>query len=203
MSATQKYFRQEITLTQLKDVLNHYEFDLPAGTFPMLFTSNHDENTWNGTEYEKYGDMATPLAVFNCTWNAVPLIYTAQELPLHRRLPFFDKDEINWNGTPQLHNFYKTLLQLRKQHPALTTGEATRPLLLNTSDNDRTLAFVRKYEEKELLVIVNFSAQEIAVQLPGAQLQGKFLNVFTQQPVTVNASFSAQLKAWDYLVLIS
>ncbi|WP_205510850.1 alpha-amylase family glycosyl hydrolase [Longitalea arenae] len=201
MSATQKYFRQEITLGQLKDVLNHYTYDLPAGTFPMLFTSNHDENTWNGTEFEKYGDMAMPLAVFNFTWNAIPLMYTAQELPLHKRLPFFDKDEINWNGTPALESFYKTLLQLRKQHPALKAGEATIPQLLNTNDHERVLAFVRRSEGKELLVILNFSSQELTVQLPGAQLQGKFTNLFSQEQVTVNGSFSAQLKGWDYLVL--
>lgn len=202
MSATTKYFRKEFTLSQLKEVLHHYEYDLPAGTFPMLFTSNHDENTWNGTEYEKYGDMATTLAVFNNTWNGVPLIYTAQELPLHKRLPFFDKDEINWNGTPELHNFYKTLLQLRKQHPALQAGEAAKPQMLATNDNERLLAFSRTFEGKELLAILNFSAQEVAVQLPGAPIQGKFTNVFTQQPVTITASFSTQLKAWDYLVLV-
>lgn len=202
MSATQKFFRKELVLSQLKEVLHHYQYDLPAGTFPMLFTSNHDENTWNGTEYEKYGDMANTLAVFNNTWNGVPLIYTAQELPLHKRLPFFDKDEITWNGTPELHNFYKTLLQLRKTHPALQAGEVAKPQLLTTNDNERLLAFVRSYEGKELLAILNFSAQDVAVQLPGAQLQGKFTNIFTQQPVTLNGSFSTQLKAWDYLVLV-
>ena len=202
MAATQKYFRQEIKLSELKEVLYHYQSDLPAGTFPMLFTSNHDENTWNGTEYEKYGDMANTLAVFNSTWNGVPLVYSAQELPLRKRLPFFDKDEINWNGTPELHGFYKTLLQLRKQHPALQAGEAAKPQLLTTNDDERLLAFVRKYEGKEVLVLLNFSNQEIAVQLPGTPVQGKFTNVFTQQPVTVNASFSPQLKGYDYLVLV-
>ncbi len=201
MSATQKYCRQEITLNQLKDVLNHYQYDLPAGTFPMLFTSNHDENTWNGTEYEKYGEMAAPLAVFSCTWNGVPLIYTAQELPLHKRLPFFDKDEVNWNGTPELHTFYKTLLQLRKQHPALQTGDVAKPQMLETSENDRVLAFTRKNEGNELVVVLNLSTQEVNVQLNNAPVQGKFTNLFTQQPVTVNASFSAQLKAYEYLVL--
>ena len=202
MAATQKYFRQEITLSELKEVLHHYQYDLPAGTFPMLFTSNHDENTWNGTEYEKYGDMAGTLAVFNSTWNAVPLVYSAQELPLRKRLPFFDKDEISWNGTPELHAFYKTLLQMRKQHPALQAGEAAKPQILITNDDERLLAFVRTCEGKEVLVLLNFSNQEIAVQLPGAPVQGKFANVFTQQPVTVNASFSPRLKGWDYLVLV-
>jgi glycosidase len=167
----------------------------------MLFTSNHDENTWNGTEYEKYGEMAAPLAVISCTWNGIPLIYTGQELPLHKRLPFFDKDEVNWNGTPELQGFYKTLLQLRKQHPALQTGEVAKPEILVTSDNDHVLAFTRKNGGKELVVILNLSAQEVNLQLPGATIQGKFTNMFTQQPVAVNAGFSTQLKPWEYLVL--
>jgi alpha-amylase len=202
MSATQKYYRKEITMLQLLDTLNHYQFDLPVGTFPMLFTSNHDENTWNGTEYEKYGDMAKPLAVFNCTWNAVPLIYTAQELPLHKRLPFFDKDEITWNGTPELHDFYKTLLQLRKQHPALIAGETAKPQLIPNSETEHIISFERKHEGKELLVILNFSPNELTVQLTGSHVHGKFTNVYTRQPVTVNASFAPQLKGWEYLVLI-
>jgi glycosidase len=202
MSATQQFYRKELNMAQLKDVLNHYQYDLPADTFPMLFTSNHDENTWNGTEYEKYGDMATPLAVFNCTWNAIPLLYTAQELPLHKRLPFFDKDEIHWNGTPKLQDFYKTLLQLRKQHPALQSGEAAKPQVISTNDNERVLAFVRRNGEKEVLVILNFSAADATVHLAPGLVQGKFMNLFSQQPVTVNASFAPTLKAWDYLVLV-
>ena len=34
----------------------------------LFFTSNHDENSWNGTEYEKYGDAAKAFAVFSFTW---------------------------------------------------------------------------------------------------------------------------------------
>ena len=188
-------------MAQLKDTLTHYLTDLPAGTFPMLFTSNHDENTWNGTEYEKYGDMAKPLAVFNCTWNAIPLLYTAQELPLHKRLPFFDKDEINWNGTPQLEDFYKKLLHLHKQHPALIAGDAAKPQFI-TTNNDHILAFVRKRDGKEVLVLLNFSATEVTVQLAANAAQGSFTNLFTQQTVTVNNSFTPVLKAWDYLVLV-
>ena len=201
MSVTQQYYRKEATMAQLLEVLNHYELDLPAGTFPMLFSSNHDENTWNGTEYEKYGDMAQPLAVLNSTWNSIPLIYTAQELPLRLRLPFFDKHDIAWTDAPALHAFYKTLLQLRRQHPALQSGEAAKPTIITTSDNEHVLAFVRKYQEKELLVIINLSANEVNLQLQGTPVQGPFTNVFTRQPVTINKSFAATLKAWEYLVL--
>ena len=65
------------------------------------FTSNHDENSWNGTEYEKYGEMALPLAVFSATWEGVPLVYSGQEIPNHQRLVFFDKNELDWSQPPR------------------------------------------------------------------------------------------------------
>jgi glycosidase len=55
------------------------------------FTSNHDENSWNGTEYEKYGEMAKPLAVFSATWDGVPLMYSGQELPLLNKIRILRK----------------------------------------------------------------------------------------------------------------
>ena len=39
-----------------------------------------------------------PLAVFSCTWNGIPLIYSGQELPNLKRLKFFEKDAIDWTG---------------------------------------------------------------------------------------------------------
>ena len=60
------------------------------------FTTNHDENSWNGTEYEKYGDMAKALAVFSATWNGFRLLYSGQELPNMKRIKFFEKDAIAW-----------------------------------------------------------------------------------------------------------
>ena len=102
----------------LKYVLSQYLNELPHTACPAWFTSNHDENSWNGTEYEKYGEMAIPLAVFSATWKGIPLIYSGQELPNQKRLQFFDKEIIEWNGDPSLHDFYKQILNLRKVVPA-------------------------------------------------------------------------------------
>jgi alpha-amylase len=206
MSATEQFYRQEAGRSQLLDVLNHYEFDCPPGTFPVFFTTNHDENTWNGTEYEKYGSMARPLAVFSCTWNGAPLIYTGQELPLHKRLPFFDKDFVEWKETPELHDFYKTLLQLRKQHPALHAGLETKPQLLPvnllSNPNSTILAFLRKYQDRELLVILNFTGNDVNMQVTSNDVKGNFTNVFTNEQVAVNSGAQIALIGWDYKVLI-
>ena len=94
MHNTEEFYKGELGLDILKQVLNQYEEVCGNDNFPLWFTTNHDENSWNGTEYEKYGPMAITLAVFSCTWSGLPLVYSGQELPVKKRLKFFDKDTI-------------------------------------------------------------------------------------------------------------
>src|SRR5690606_7575872 len=110
-----------VSLAELDTLLNEYN-RIGDGRMRAWFTSNHDEDSWNGTEYEKYGEMAMPLAVFSATWNGVPLLYSGQELPLKKRLEFFEKDPIPWTGKYELHDFYKKLLELRKENNAMRGG---------------------------------------------------------------------------------
>jgi glycosidase len=84
--------------------------------YKLYFTSNHDENSWNGTEFEKYGvyaDLFTVLHFFLPF--AVPLIYSGQELPNEKRLEFFERDAISWEHGIKKNTFYKKLIQIRKQ----------------------------------------------------------------------------------------
>ncbi|HEX6335140.1 MAG TPA: alpha-amylase family glycosyl hydrolase, partial [Flavisolibacter sp.] len=78
MHITEKFYKNILPLQELRDVLLQYRH---APGIKTWFTSNHDENSWNGTEYEKYGEMALALAVFSFTWPGIPLMYTGQELP--------------------------------------------------------------------------------------------------------------------------
>ena len=54
----------------------------------MNFTSNHDENSWNGTEYERMGDAVEVFAAMTYTIPGMPLIYNGQEYDLKKRLKF-------------------------------------------------------------------------------------------------------------------
>ncbi|MFK4985495.1 alpha-amylase family glycosyl hydrolase, partial [Klebsiella pneumoniae] len=78
----------------------HAYSQYPQDAYKLFFTSNHDENSWNGTEYEKYGTAAKALAVFTFTWKGIPLIYSGQENANQKRLKFFDKDLIEWDTQP-------------------------------------------------------------------------------------------------------
>src|SRR4030095_3160492 len=162
------------------------------------FTSNHDENSWNGTEYEKYGDMAKALAVFSCTWNGAPMIYSGQELPNHKRLKFFDKDIIEWNGVFGLHGFYKKLLNLHSTHPALRAADdKVITYHLRTSAASEIFAFLRKNGEKEVLVILNLSPVErLLVQVYDDIVKGNFVELFSGVPFEFKTDSQLEMRAW-------
>lgn len=165
MHATEEHYKTGVPMHRLHDILFQYERQNPDA-IRAWFTSNHDENSWNGTEYEKYGALALPLTVFSCTWNGIPLIYSGQELPNHKRLAFFDRDPIEWNDFPKWHDLYKRLLKLHKEHPALNASDKfVSTQLLHTEHPDKVLCFVRQSGEKEVFVLLNFSGWPLSVRM--------------------------------------
>ena len=79
-----------------RDLIDHMNIDnkkYPKNAFRMQFTSNHDENTWNGTVFERLGNAAESFAVFSFLIPDMPLIYSGQEAGLNKRLEFFDKGQ--------------------------------------------------------------------------------------------------------------
>lgn len=180
MHKTKDFNEGKATFDDLKTLLSRYTA-IGDSSMRAWFTSNHDENTWNGTEYEKYGVFAQPLAVFSITWNGVPLIYNGQELPLKtKRLEFFEKDPIPWNGTYELHDFYKTMLNLKSANTALRGGDPTATTtVLKTSADDKVLAYVRKNGNDEVLVVLNFSKENVPFTIDDSNVSGVFKNVFS------------------------
>ena len=96
----------------------------PAGVSLMTFTSTHDINAWDGSEYERLGKNALPEAVLATLWPGIPMLYNGQEAAMTRRLRFFDKDTIPWQVITHCKASTTTLLHLRQQHPALANFDA-------------------------------------------------------------------------------
>lgn len=195
MHETENVAKGTATLNNVRNVLHSYS-QYPAGILKMLFTSNHDENSWNGTEYEKYGDAAKAWAVFTCTWKGMPLIYSGQEEPNTKRLKFFDKDEIMHNTLPALHSFYKALLQLHGSK-AVASGDT----FILPAPQENVMAFLRFKEEQVVLVLLNISNQErIKVAVDSALLKGDFKNIFSGLKYQFNVKEVFELEPYDYLV---
>jgi glycosidase len=196
MHHTKAFYEQKHLLSDLVHLLSRYQ---AAPGLVSWFTSNHDENSWNGSEYEKYGPAALAFAVHSCTWPGIPLVYSGQELPNYKRLNFFDKDCIEWTGTFALHEFYKTLLTLHHTHPALNA----RALVFNlpTSSESRVMAYLRKSGDAEVIVLLNLSPDALTFDLLDSWLAGRYYDVFTGAAIDLSETKSIELAAWGYRVL--
>jgi glycosidase len=201
MHATENLIRGFAGLHDVKNVLKEYQ-DYPTGALKLLFTTNHDENSWNGSEYEKYGNAAKALSVFTFTWPGVPLIYSGQELPNLKRLKFFDKDAIEWDNKPlQMEAFYKKLLTLKSNNTALNqTGNIH---VLPTEHDDCIFAFLRITGTNKVLVILNLSNKDkVQFKITHPLLEGKFTHLFSDITYQLDAVQSFELQEWEYTVLI-
>ena len=201
MHKTAEFYKDHWAVDSLKNILYHYNSIGDKDAIKLWFTSNHDENSWNGTEYEKYGDAAKAFAVHSFTWNGIPLIYSGQELPNLKRLQFFEKDVIEWNGQYELQEFYQKLLMLRKSNPALRTGDAAvMTYMVNAAANESLIAYLRKNGESEVLVFLNMTRQEIQFTIEDEKVNGVYLDVFNGVDANLSVDKKIELAAWGYKV---
>ncbi len=172
----------------------------PPDAYRMRFTSNHDENSWNGTEYERLGAGARTFAVFTFTFPGIPLVYSGQESAMNKRLRFFDKDTICWGNYP-LESFYTTLMQLKKNNNLIASGDSSGQFIKVATGNDQAVyAFLRKKDNRRLLVVLNFSENEQKTLLKGNDFTGKYKELFTGQVKEWKAGEKISLSPWQYLV---
>jgi glycosidase len=178
----------------------------PKGTYPMNFITNHDENSWNGTEYERLGGVAQAKAgaVITFTLPGVPLLYTGQEVGLNRALKFFEKDEVTYPSTTSpMTVFYSRLVQLKSQSSALAVGAAAGSVTAITTNKDAVTAYVRTAGKSKVLVAVNLSAKPISVKLSWGKNSGMYFDLATNKKVKLASSSTVTLPAWGYQILTS
>jgi glycosidase len=197
MHCTADWRKHQLPLNVLEVVLSQYE---KAPGIKAWFTSNHDENSWNGTEYEKYGDAAKVLAVHSCTWPGIPLVYSGQELPNRKRLKFFDKDVIEWKKNCELDEFYQRLLHLRRDNPALNANSDV--FRLHTSMDANVFAYLRKKEAHEVLVILNLSGNTVRFDILEKWLQGNFRELFRHEENDFSVNRNFEMKEWEWRVFV-
>ncbi len=165
--------------------------------YHMYFTSNHDENSWAGTEFERMGDGHKTFAALCATLDGMPLMYSGQEEPLKKRLAFFEKDTIPF-GHYEYEAFYTTLNALKKKNRALWNGDhGGLSRRINTSDN--VYAFTREKDGNTFIGIFNLSGKPQSAML-SIPVHG-LTDVFSQKTYDLPADQSIELEPWQYLLL--
>ncbi len=165
----------------------------------MHFTSNHDENSWNGTVIERLGDSRFLFAVFSAAVDGMPLIYNGQESSLDKRLKFFDKDTIDWSKM-DLVEFYKKVLSLKKSNSGLWAGIGQMDVLTNVFDDITVLAFNRIHVKNEVIFIFNLSSQEAVYTNDSEYRYRKYTDLFSNRKVNLRRLKEMTLAPWEYRV---
>lgn len=174
----------------------------PDNAYRMYFTSNHDENSWNGTEFERLGAGVAAFAVLSMTVRGMPLIYSGQEAELNQRLRFFDKDTIVWRSTP-MDTLYRKSLILKRENPALWNGIAGGEMtIIPTTHETDIFAFCRERDSHVVLAIFNFSDSTRAFELLDNAPAGDFIDPFHGEKTTLRVGQPIALPPWEYRVLV-
>lgn len=156
------------TVQDMWDYFAKVDTVFPDYAIRMNFTSNHDENSWAGTEFERMGKAADVMAVFTYIVPGMPLTYTGQEVANTRRLRFFDKDTLEYDEEVAISKQYLCKMHnaLRKENPALHSNELGGKMVridLGEELNNKVFACSRAVEGNEVYAFFNFSDDSVII----------------------------------------
>ena len=181
--------------SSLQRMINRF----PTHAIPMYFTSNHDENSWNGTVFERMGDAAQTFAVLTYMLPGTPLIYNGQEVGLDHRLEFFEKDVIDWEDSKGFTDLYKKLNSFKHENIALLSqdrdGEMTE---IPNDQSSQVWSFKRTNGENEIVCLFNLSSENVTVKF-SEEIPGDSFLSFADNSEADKKSIR-ELKPWEYRI---
>ncbi len=176
----------------------------PAPAMRLMFTSNHDENSWSGSEFERMGDAAATFAALTFVLpQGQPLIYTGQEIGLDRRLEFFEKDTVDGLTDPQCgagwRELYTDLCRLRHTNAALAAGEDIAPMIYMEGAPEDVMAFTREKDGRAVFCLFNLSAEPQTVVVTDSVAGG--YKTLAGGEYALTADSSILLAPWQWMIL--
>ena len=193
------------TVEDLWDYFAKVDTTIRQEAIRMNFTSNHDENSWNGTEFERMGDASNLFAAFTYVVPGMPMIYTGQMSGNHHRLEFFEKDTIDRVENAPQKALYKALNDLRANNRALWSNEKGAPMVRIENDNSSVFSCVRqkscpKHGENTVIAIMNMSATPQNVTLKTNNLAGEY-QCLCGKTITLDTTYVVELQPWKHMIL--
>lgn len=143
--------------------------EYPGDSYLMNMVTNHDLNSWEGTEFERLGNLNQAFAVLMYTLPGMPLIYTGQETGMNRAFEFFEKDKApQWEPRNEYFTFYQTLNALKHSQPAIAAGNAGGEMVRYATESPDIYAFSREKDGKKVIVLANLGSDTTPVKFTAA-----------------------------------
>lgn len=174
----------------------------PANSIRMTFVSNHDQNAWEGTQFERFGAGLEAAIVLSVVGDGMPLVYGGQEAGNPRRLAFFEKDSIAWREHP-IGELYRRLFALKHANTALGNARWGATMIKVPNDAEaRVLSFVRRNDRDKVFVVLNLSANRQSVSFRDTLYHGTYVEYFSDESAELDASTRLDLHPWEYRVFV-
>ncbi len=197
MPVNKDYKAKVKTALAIDSLLADQNKNYPKDSYMMNMITNHDLNSWEGTEFQRFGKGVDAFAVLTYTLPGMPLIYTGQETGLNRAFEFFKKDTPpDWTKN-KFFDFYKKLNTLKHSQEVLATGEAGAPMVRYATKSPNAYVFSRIDDRGGIFVFVNLSNKPVDLQYTASVPKAdNAVNYFTGK----TESFPKTLAPWQYYV---
>ena len=195
--------RQQVRVTSLRDYIWADRDRYPDSGMRLAFTSNHDENSWSGSEFTRLGDAREIMAVFTFVVpRGLPLIYTGQEIGYDHSFAFFDRDPIPSYGANTFTEFYRRLTTLRHDNPALAAGERGGAMTeIRNNAEDCLMTMVRETDGNRVVAVMNLSPYAIHADYYTGIYAGMYTDAMTDEPFELRGRVEEDMAPWSYRIL--
>lgn len=183
------------------ELLKKQEKEYPAGAIHMNMVTNHDLNSWEGTEFERYGDGLAAFAILSYTLPGMPMMYTGQEVGFNHPFEFFVQDPVTPDYTSNhWTTFYEMLNGLKQNHLALNVNNPEGEMTQYEAVSPDVVAFSRTAPGDNVTVIANLSSKPNQLTFPdlSPSLDG-LTDYFTGAP----AQLPDHLEPWQTVVFVT
>ena len=197
--------QQRVRVTALRDWLRADRGRYPRSAMRLAFTSNHDENSWNGSEFARMGAARGIMAAFTFVVpGGLPLIYTGQEVGYDHSFAFFDRDPIPAESyrANAYTEFYRRLTELRHANPALAAGGRGGDMVeISNNAEDCLMTFVREVPGNQVVAVMNLSAYAIETDYYTGIYAGMYTDALTGRPSELRGHVVEPMGPWSYRIL--
>ena len=175
----------------------------PSTSMHMSFTSNHDENSWSGSEQSRFGEALEAMTTLTFVLpKSLPLIYTGQEIGYDHSFEFFDKDampKFEANGATEK---YRRLCAMKHSFEALRSADCGGSFVeINTNASDCLLVFVRENQQGRVVYIANLSPYKVFADFHTGVYAGEYENVLSGETETLYEHTWGDMEPWSFRLL--
>ena len=190
----------------LRNAIHAERARYPREAMRMSFTSNHDENSWSGSEQSRFGKALEVMTAMTFLMpSTMPLIYTGQEVGYDHSFEFFERDAIPAsayveNRTTEL---YRRLTALKHGEAALAAGERGGEMIeIENNAKDCIMTFVREVKGSRVVAIVNLSPYVIHADFNTGIYAGMYRDALSGARVRLDEHVERDLQPWSYQILV-